>query len=180
MKQEILTKILKNSGLLKEAGLNFEEPKKSHNNGFDLTFDDGSDNSKDGSDNSNKDRESNKTNSNDGANDDSNSSPREKLHNLIKPQVETANQVNISLQNAFKEIKTKKYYEILDQMKNFEKQLRGACDQIVSEVQKLNFDTNNTSICSPKAYKIIANSESRDRSSLDLIAAINVFYNSLS
>lgn len=177
MKQEILAKILRNSGLLKEAGLNFEEPKKSSDDGFDLTFDD--DSSNDGNDNSKKDEESNKPDSNDDTNDGSDSTPREKLRNLIKPQVETANQIKISLQNAFKEIKTKKYYDILNQMKNFEKQLRGACDQIVSEVQRLNFDTNNTKECSPKAYKIIANSESRDRSSLDLIAAINVFYNSL-
>lgn len=180
MKQEILAKILRNSGLLKEAGLNFEEPKKSSDNGFDLSFDDSNDDSNGGSDKSKDSGNSNKSDSNNGANDDSNETPREKLHNLIKPQVETANQVNISLQNAFKEIKTKKYNDILEQMKNFEKQLRGACSQIVSEVQKLNFDTNNTSICSPKAYKIIVNSDSRDRSSLDLIAAINVFYNSLS
>lgn len=177
MKQEILAKILRNSGLLKEAGLNFEEPKKSHDDGFDLTFDDGSSN--DNNDNSKNGGESNKPDSNNGSNDDSNSTTREKLRNLIKPQVETANQIKISLQDAFKEIKTKKYYDILEQMKNFEKQLRGACDQIVSTVQRLNFDTNNTNECSPKAYKIIANSDSRDRSSLDLIAAINVFYNSL-
>lgn len=180
MKQEILAKILRNSGLLKEAGLNFEEPKKSSDDGFDLTFDDGNSNSSnDDSNNSKNGGESNEPNSNDDSNDDSNGTSREKLRNLIKPQVETANQIKISLQNAFKEIKTKKYYDILEQMKNFEKQLRGACDQIVSEVQRLNFDTNNTNECSPKAYKIIANSDSRDRSSLDLIAAINVFYNSL-
>jgi hypothetical protein len=177
VKPEILTKILRNSGLLKEAGLNFEEPKKSSDDGLDLSFDDGSSN--DDSDNSKNGGEINKPDSNDGSNDDSSGTTREKLRNLIKPQVETANQITISLQDAFKEIKTKKYYDILEQMKNFEKQLRGACSQIVSTVQRLNFDTNNTNECSPKAYKIIVNSESRDRSSLDLIAAINVFYNSL-
>ena len=182
MNKITLNKILKNSSLLKEAGLNFEEPKKSNSadDGFDLSFDDGSgDSSNGGSDNSGNGGESNDTDSSDGANDVSGNTPREKLHNLIKPQVETANQIKISLQDAFKEIKTKKYYDMLDQMKNFEKQLRGACDQIVSEVQRINFDTNNTNECSPKAYKIISNSDSRDRSALDLIAAINVFYNSL-
>ena len=179
MKKAVFSKILKNSGLIKEAGLNFSEPSKKDTDSFDLNFDDaGLDSSVQG-DSTSKDKETHNSIKNDTGDDTSNGTPREKLHKLIEPQVKTANQIQVSINDAFKEIKTKRYNDILQQTKNFEKQLRGACSQIVSEVEKLNFDTTNSSECSPKAYKIIANYESRDRSSLDLIAAINVFYNSL-
>ena len=65
-----------------------------------------------------------------------------------------------------------------EQIKNWEKQIRGACQQVISMVDMKKFDVTDKMKCSPRAYKTISNYDSRDRSTLDLCAAIIVFKNS--
>lgn len=179
MKQMMLNKILSNSGLIKEAGLKFDEPKK--NDGLDLSFDNNSGENEDSAldDTNDNGDESNDTGESDEANDISSGTPRERLHNLMKPQVEVAKQIMISVNDSFSDITTKKYKEMLEQIKNFEKQIRGACQQVMSQANQVGFDTTDKTKCSPKAYKTITQYESRDRSILELVAAIIVFSNSL-
>ncbi len=104
-----------------------------------------------------------------------------KLYNELAPEVMVANSIITSIYNAFTNNcnNTKKMNEYFDQVKNWEKQARGACQQVMSVIEASNFDTTNTAICSPKAYKTIVNYNSRDRSAIDLCAAIIVFRNSL-
>lgn len=85
-----------------------------------------------------------------------------------------------SIPTAFKNDcgQTKKIATMEDQIKNWEKTIRGTCQQIVSIVENKNFIPNSTN-CSPRAYKKIRMSDSRDLSVLDLCAAIIVFHNSL-
>lgn len=181
MKKATLNKILSNSGLIKEAGLEFETPKKKQNDGLDLSFDDTPAGNEDSAveDSTDSGEESNDAVENDAGDDISDASPREKLHKLMEPQVEIAKQVMTSVSNAYADIKTKKYKEMLDQLKNFEKQLRGACQQVIAQANNIGFDTTDNTICSPKAFKTISQYESRDRSVLEMVAAIIVFSNSL-
>ena len=104
-----------------------------------------------------------------------------KLYNELAPEVMVANSIITSIYNAFTNNcnNNKKMNEYFDQVKNWEKQARGACQQVMSVIEASNFDTTNTAICSPKAYKTIVNYNSRDRSAIDLCAAIIVFRNSL-
>lgn len=85
-----------------------------------------------------------------------------------------------SIPTAFKNDcgQTKKIATMEDQIKNWEKTIRGTCQQIVSIVENKNFIPDSTN-CSPRAYKKIRMSDSRDLSVLDLCAAIIVFHNSL-
>lgn len=108
------------------------------------------------------------------------SSSREAVRQAIEPQVDVANSIISSIKDAFEDNcgRTKKIANMEDQVKNWEKQIRGACQQIVSIVQNKNFMIDK-SVCSPRAFKKINHSDSRDLSSLDLCAAIIVFYNSL-
>lgn len=104
-----------------------------------------------------------------------------KLYNDLAPEVMVANSIITSIYNAFTNNcnNNKHMKEYFEQVKNWEKQARGACQQVISIIEACNFDTKNTSICSPKAYKTIVNYNSRDRSAIDLCAAIIVFRNSL-
>jgi len=104
-----------------------------------------------------------------------------KLYNELAPEVMVANSIITSIYNAFTNNcnNNKHMKEYFQQVKHWEEQARGACKQIMSIVEANNFDTTNTSICSPKAYKTIVNYGSRDRSAIDLCAAIIVFRNSL-
>lgn len=106
-------------------------------------------------------------------------SPRAKLRKMMEPQVEIAKSIVTSITTAYNNLDTKKYKDIEEQIKNFEKQIRGACQQVMSNVKITGFDTANKQKCSPMAYKKITQYESRDRSTLDLVAAILVFHNSL-
>lgn len=108
------------------------------------------------------------------------SDPREAVHNAIEAQVDVANSLIDSIKEAFADNcnRSKKMLNMEDQVKNWEKQARGACQQIVSVVENKKFMPDKTN-SSPRAFKKIRNSDSRDLSVIDLCAAIIVFYNSL-
>lgn len=176
MDNKIKNRIFKNTGLLKEAEQENGLPdNKFDGDSLDLSFDIGHDaDRKETSNNDSKHDSGSSNNSTDEL------SKRAKMFELTKPQVEIAKQTVISVNDAFSNIKTKKYNDMLTQLKNFEKQLRGACQQIIAEVESIKFDTSNNMQCSPKAYSIIKEYDSRDRSVLELISAIIIFHNSLS
>ena len=116
--------------------------------------------------------------------DNNNASPStvaSKIYNDISPEVMVANSIITAIYNSFTNNcdNRKKMNDYFDQVKNWEKQARGACQQVMSIVEASNFDTTNTANCSPKAYKTIVNYNSRDRSAVDLCAAIIIFRNSL-
>lgn len=118
------------------------------------------------------------------ADDNNNASPStvaSKLYNDISPEVMVANSIITAIYNSFTNNcdNRKKMNDYFDQVKNWEKQARGACQQVMSIIEASNFDTTNTANCSPKAYKTIVNYNSRDRSAIDLCAAIIIFRNSL-
>jgi len=104
-----------------------------------------------------------------------------KLYNDLAPEVMVANSIITSIYNSFVDNcnNSKKMKDYFAQVKNWEKEARGACQQVISIIEASNFDTKNTAICSPKAYKTIVNYLSRDRSAIDLCAAIIIFRNSL-
>lgn len=114
-------------------------------------------------------------------NDDKPKSPRAELAESIKPQADVANAIISSVNSSFQENcnNTKKIKDMEEQIKNWEKQIRGACQQVMSMVDMKKFDVTDKMKCSPRAYKTISNYDSRDRSTLDLCAAIIVFKNSL-
>jgi hypothetical protein len=119
--------------------------------------------------------------STDNNNDASPTTVASKLYNDISPEVMVANSIITAIYNSFTNNcdNRKRMNEYFDQVKNWEKQARGACQQVMSIVEASNFDTTNTANCSPKAYKTIVNYNSRDRSAVDLCAAIIIFRNSL-
>lgn len=119
--------------------------------------------------------------STDDSNNASPSTVASKLYNDISPEVMVANSIITAIYNSFTNNcdNRKRMNEYFDQVKNWEKQARGACQQVMSIVEASNFDTTNTANCSPKAYKTIVNYNSRDRSAVDLCAAIIIFRNSL-
>ena len=119
--------------------------------------------------------------STDNNNNASPSTVASKIYNDISPEVMVANSIITAIYNSFTNNcdNRKRMNEYFDQVKNWEKQARGACQQVMSIVEASNFDTTNTANCSPKAYKTIVNYNSRDRSAVDLCAAIIIFRNSL-
>lgn len=106
---------------------------------------------------------------------------RHQVRDAIKAQVEVANSVISSIGTAFDNNceDTKKFGDMVTQIKNFEKQIRGACQQVVSVVESKGFDAKDKTKCSPVAYKTISNYDSRDLDCVKLSSAIIVFYNSL-
>lgn len=103
------------------------------------------------------------------------------IRSSIESGVDIAKSIMLeSIPTAFKNDcgQTKKIAIMEDQIKNWEKTIRGTCQQIVSIVENKNFVPDSTN-CSPRAYKKIRMSDSRDLSVLDLCAAIIVFHNSL-
>lgn len=104
-----------------------------------------------------------------------------KLYNQLAPEVSVANSVITAIYNSFVNNcdNNKKMKDYFSMVKSWEQQIRGACKQVMSVVEASNFDTTNTAICSPKAYKTLVNHNSRDRSAIDLAAAIIIFRNSL-
>jgi hypothetical protein len=104
-----------------------------------------------------------------------------KLYNQLAPEVSVANSVITAIYNSFVNNcdNNKKMKDYFSMVKSWEQQIRGACKQVMSIIEASNFDTTNTAICSPKAYKTIVNYNSRDRSAIDLAAAIIIFRNSL-
>ncbi len=108
-------------------------------------------------------------------------SKRASVAEKIKPQYELAKSVIDGINKAFADdcAKTTKYDTMGDQIKNFEKQIRGACQQTMTIVQQENFDWHNYNICSPKSFKCITLYKDRDLDVLKLSAGIIIFYNSL-
>lgn len=108
-------------------------------------------------------------------------SPRSALADKIKPQMEAAVSIVNGVQTAFADrcANTTKYNIMGDQIKNFEKQIRGACEQVISMVEQEKFDWRNWDNCSPKSYDVITKYKDRDFDVLKLSAAVIVFYNSL-
>lgn len=120
----------------------------------------------------------------------------------IKPQVDIAVSTINSLKDAYADNcnNAKELSLMVDQIKNWEKTIRGACQSIVNTVNtKKLFKTDErgewvkgengkylawngkqmNQVFSPKAFSWIKDNDSRDRSTLDLCAAIIVFYNSI-
>lgn len=120
----------------------------------------------------------------------------------IKPQVDIAASTINSLKDAYADScnNAKELSLMIDQIKNWEKTIRGACQTIVTTVNnKKLFKTNEdgswvkgedgkyvawngkpiNKVFSPKAFSWIRDNDSRDRSTLDLCAAIMIFYNSI-
>lgn len=109
------------------------------------------------------------------------SSKRASIAEKIKPQYELAKSVVEGIHNAFADDcgKTTKYDTMGDQIKNFEKQIRGACQQTMTIVEQERFNWHDFNICSPKSFKCITLYKDRDLDVLKLSAGIIVFYNSL-
>lgn len=111
------------------------------------------------------------------------------IRDAIKPQVDIANSVIMSIESGFNDTisQTKRMKDALDQIQSWEKQIHGACEQVISIVESKdgNIDrpesiVNDSSKCSSMAFnKYIKNYTSRDYGTLQLAAAIIVFYNSL-
>lgn len=111
------------------------------------------------------------------------------IREAIKPQVDIANSVITSIEAGFNDTiaQTKRMKDALDQIQSWEKQIHGACEQIISIVESKdgNIDrpesiVNDSSKCSSMAFnKYIKNYTSRDYGTLQLAAAVVVFYNSL-
>ena len=120
----------------------------------------------------------------------------------IKPQVDIALSTINSIKDAFSDYcnNARELTTMTDQVKNWEKTIRGACQTIVDTVKNKNlFKTDEKGnwvkgengkylawngkqinmVFSPKAFSWLKDNGSRDRSTLDLCAAIMVFYNSI-
>lgn len=106
---------------------------------------------------------------------------RDALADKIKPQMEAAVSIVNGVHTAFQDrcANTTKYDSMGDQIKNFEKQIRGACQQTISIVEQEKFDWHDWNLCSPKSFKCITLYDDRDMDVLKLCAGIIVFYNSL-
>ena len=130
----------------------------------------------------------------DGENSEDGKNPRQLVHELIKPQVEIATSTINTIKDAYADNcnNTKELSSMIEQIKNWESTNRGACRTIAATVENKKMIKRNENgkyvawdgrelkkICSGKAYGMIINEDSRDRSTLDLAAAIIVFYNSL-
>ena len=143
------------------------------------------------------DKEVEKTNKEvaDGEVSEDGKNPRELVREIIKPQAEIATSTINSIKDAYADNcnNTKELSTMIDQIKNWESTIRGACRTIKATVENKKMIKKNENgkyvawdgrdlkkICSGKAYGYIINEDGwRDRSTLDLAAAIIVFYNSL-
>lgn len=108
-------------------------------------------------------------------------SPRESLADKIKAQKDVAVGIIDGIHSAFQDscAHTTKYDAMGDQIKSFEKQIRGACEQVIAMVEQEKFDWRNWDNCSPKSYNVITKYKDRDFDVLKLSAAVIIFYNSL-
>lgn len=106
---------------------------------------------------------------------------RESLADKIKAQKDVAVGIIEGIHSAFQDscAHTTKYNAMGDQIKNFEKQIRGACEQVIAMVEQEKFDWRNWDNCSPKSYDVITKYKDRDFDVLKLSAAVIIFYNSL-
>lgn len=106
---------------------------------------------------------------------------RESLADKIKAQKDVAVGIIDGIHSAFQDscAHTTKYDAMGDQIKNFEKQIRGACEQVIAMVEQEKFDWRNWDNCSPKSYSVITKYKDRDFDVLKLSAAVIIFYNSL-
>lgn len=111
------------------------------------------------------------------------------IRDAIKPQVDIATSVIDSIGTSFDDTisQTKRMKDAIDQIQSWEKQIHGACEQIITTVESKDGSidreesiVNDSSKCSPMAFnKYIKNYTSRDYSTLELASAIVTFYNSL-
>ena len=111
------------------------------------------------------------------------------IRDAIKPQVDIATSVIDSIGTSFNDTisQTKRMKDAIDQIQSWEKQIHGACEQIINTVESKDGSidreesiVNDSSKCSPMAFsKYIKNYTSRDYSTLELASAIVTFYNSL-
>ena len=111
------------------------------------------------------------------------------IRDAIKPQVTIAQNVIQAISTAYNDNcdQTKKMGDMEDHIKSLENQFHGACEQIIKTVEAKDGSVdrpesivNDSSKCSPRAFnKYIKNYTSSDYSTLNLCAAIIVFYNSL-
>lgn len=105
---------------------------------------------------------------------------RSKIRTAIEPSVEIAKSIIKAIgKSADNELNgSKKMKDQEQQVKNFEKEARGACQQVVSVVEGNNYVPDKMT-SSPRAYNFIKNSDSRDMDAIKLAYAIITFYNSL-
>lgn len=106
---------------------------------------------------------------------------RESLADKIKAQKDVAVGIIEGIHSAFQDscAHTTKYDAMGDQIKSFEKQIRGACEQVIAMVEQEKFDWRNWDNCSPKSYNVITKYKDRDFDVLKLSSAVIIFYNSL-
>lgn len=106
--------------------------------------------------------------------------PRESLRLSIEAQADIAQSVIDSIYEAFSDkcngLQIMGNME--DQIKNWEKTMKGACYQVIQMVETKNFIIDKTQ-CNPHAYNMIKDCASRDSDTLKTAAAVIVFYNSL-
>ena len=111
------------------------------------------------------------------------------IRDAIKPQVVIAQNIIQAISTAYNDNcdQSKRIGDMEDQIKSWENQVHGACEQIIKTVEAKDGSieapdsiVNDSDSCSPRAFnKYIKNYTSRDYSTLDLCAAIITFYNSL-
>lgn len=104
---------------------------------------------------------------------------RAAIRKAIEPSVAVAKSIIEAIGDSAETTGTsKKMKDQEQQVKNFEKQAKGACEQVISVVEGKHFvpDKHNSS---PRAYKIIRHNDSRDVDAVKLSLAIITFYNSL-
>lgn len=85
--------------------------------------------------------------------------------------------INNSFMNSYNSLR--KYANFDEQIKAWQKQVKGVCDSIMTKVQHSGFNTSDTQSCSPMAYNVLADSNNRDIDMLELCGACIIFYNSL-
>ena len=120
--------------------------------------------------------------------------PRDAMREAIKPQVDVANSTISSIKDAFSDNcnNAKQYTNFEEQIKNWEKTIRGAAQQILSINDNKKFIIRNSEgkyeawdkrpvkkVCDPKSFGVILQNDSRDLDVIKLCAAIILFYNSL-
>lgn len=104
---------------------------------------------------------------------------RASVRKAIEPSVQVAKSIIAAIGECAANIgDSKKMKDQEQQVKNFEKQAKGACQQVVSVVEAKSFIPDKTN-SSPRAYKLIRHNDSRDVDAVKLSLAIITFYNSL-
>lgn len=103
------------------------------------------------------------------------------LRKNITPEKEAIELVLKSINTAFANSYAglRKYKQFDEQMKAWQKQVKGTCDSIMNKVKQTGFNSADNTVCSPMAYNILSDSTNRDIDMLELCGACIIFYNSL-